>query len=479
MPFHFINNDDVLNDGVKKQIRSYAAVGRNKGRKISRRSRKDVSTLAATTPFRIPLTLVEELPAERHDSNEVIERPVGDGLFFPGLLPGESNGVVKKVISFMSAMRFPYELNHGLDYGGLGAPLCVQNMFIDEACFHSTMAMALLCMDNIVSQPGDKVLVLRHASNTVRLVNQKLSLNRAVNDLTIAAVVSMAQYEYRQNKLQQGSAHVQGLWQIVQLRGCLSNPISSTAGLVQKILRIDLEYALQLGSPTLFSLEEVEMACKPVAHFPSLRLPSDPSNYPQTLEPYTLKALPAKDRDLFIDVLLLASLLNKAIAGVAPKLHAVELDQDMILLGYRLLRLKPLGLPPGTSRLQHRVHLGMAAFLMTFLHGWDGSVTQNDALVGLLLSEVQRPFNSDENDLETFLWLLFIGAASLSLWKHPKWISITKDILQGLKVKRWEDVKELLARYPWVNAVHDPAGQELWHGSNDGNCSGLCEVCDP
>lgn len=185
-----------------------------------------------------------------------------------------------------------------------------------------------------------------------------------------------------------------------------------------------------------------------------------------------MKTLPAKYLDLFVDVLFLASLLNDATAGVAPKINAIELDQDIILLGYRLLELKPLGLPLGISRLQHRVHLGMATFLMTFLHGWDDSDAQNDVLAGLLLSEVQQPFNTDENDLETLLWLHFIGAASLSLWKHPTWISITKYTLQGLKVKRWEDVRNLLAGYPWVNAVHDTAGLALWHGSNDGNCSG-------
>lgn len=99
------------------------------------------------------------------------------------------------------------------------------------------MAMALLCLHNLVSQPEDKLLVLRHASHAVRLVNQKLSLNRAVTDPTITAVVSMAQYEHRQNRFQQGSAHVQGLWQMVQLRGGLSNLMSSTAGLGQKTLR--------------------------------------------------------------------------------------------------------------------------------------------------------------------------------------------------------------------------------------------------
>lgn len=31
-------------------------------------------------------------------------------------------------------MGFSPELSNGLDYGELSAPVCVQNMFVDEAC---------------------------------------------------------------------------------------------------------------------------------------------------------------------------------------------------------------------------------------------------------------------------------------------------------------------------------------------------------
>ncbi|OKP08240.1 hypothetical protein PENSUB_5607 [Penicillium subrubescens] len=47
----------------------------------------------------------------------------------------------------------------------------------------------------------------------------------------------MAQYEHHQNRFQQGSAHVQGLWQISQLRGGVSNLTGSPSGLGQKMLR--------------------------------------------------------------------------------------------------------------------------------------------------------------------------------------------------------------------------------------------------
>jgi hypothetical protein len=187
----------------------------------------------------------------------------------------------------------------------------------------------------------------------------------------------------------------------------------------------------------------------------------------------SFEALSDNWRDILVDVLFLASLLNNAIAGVAPRMNAVELHQDIIFLGYRLVKLNPLGFPLGVSSLENRVHLGLAAFLMIFLLSWDCRVVKNGLLSELLLSEVQQPFSARQDDQGTLLWLLFIGAASSGMSKHPIWVSTTKHTLQGLKVKSWEDVKKLLAGFPWVNAIHDTAGRALWHGSMDVDPSGI------
>jgi hypothetical protein len=83
-------------------------------------------------------------------------------------------------------------------------------------------------------------------------------------------------------------------------------------------------------------------------------LQSDDSILPQALGQYPARALPANYRDLFVDVLFLASLLNSAILGNAPKMDAVELYQDIIFLGYPLVNLRPLGLPAGSRGFRTR-----------------------------------------------------------------------------------------------------------------------------
>ncbi|KAI5918725.1 hypothetical protein F4810DRAFT_704032 [Camillea tinctor] len=462
MPFEFINNNNPPNDATRKRIRSHAALGENKGKRISRPSRKDALRTIITS-FRIPT--VKEEASETTCKGLYVERPVDDGLFLSGLLPGESKGLVKKVISFMSSIRFSSELGNGLDYTGLSTPICVQYMIFTDA-----MATAISCLNNLVSKPEGVLQAMHHVSHTFRLVNQKLSSQSAVTDLTIGVIVSMAQYEQNQTQFQQGSVHVRGLRRITQLRGGMLELTTSSAGLVQKMLRVDLEYSLQLGSPTLFTVEEALVGCKTTTPFSSLYPSLVREVHTVILEQHQFKVLPENFRGLLMDMMFLATLLNNAISGVIPKVDATDFHKDIISLGYRLVKLEPLGLPLGTCSLQNKLHLGLTAFLTTFLQGWDGQIPHNELLSRKLFSEIQTPFLYEQQGSQgILLWLLFVGATSSGLWKHPAWVSITKHTLNDLEIENWEDVKKVLVRFPWVNAIHDAAGQALWRGANEGH----------
>lgn len=166
-------------------------------------------------------------------------------------------------------------------------------------------------------------------------------------------------------------------------------------------------------------------------------------------------------------MMFLASLVNHAIAGVVPKMNVIEFHNDILVLGYRLLKLKPLGIPPRTCQLQNGTHLGLTAFLMTFLQGWDGRVASNALLSKLLLAEAHRSRSMARDNQEMLLWLLHIGAASCGLWEDPLWVTITKHTLHELGIQSWENVKVILAQFPWVDAVHDSSGRTLWRVCNE------------
>ncbi|KAE8343120.1 hypothetical protein BDV24DRAFT_129712 [Aspergillus arachidicola] len=463
MPFEFINNNDLVDDDTRKRIRGHAALGRNKGKRVSRPSRKSVS-MTARTLFRIPMIVKGASVTPKESCN--IERPIDDGLILPGILPEESKGLVKKVTAFMNAIKFSPDVSNGLDYAGLGSPLCVHYMFVDEACFHGVMATALLHLNNLISRPEGLLEARRHISHTFRLVQQKLSGPGAVADETIAVIVSMTQCEHFQHRYQEGSVHVQGLLRIAQLRGGLLQLIASGSGLAQKVLRVDLENSLQLGSPTVFSLDEALVGCKTATPFPSLHVRSESEKHSLAPTHGQSQVLPASLRNILVDMLFLASMLNNAIAGVLPKINAADFYDDIISLGYRLLNVKPLSSTDGICSLQNKVHLGLTAFLVTFLQDWDGQIVRNDLLSSVLLAEVQQPLSSEQDIQEILVWLLFIGSASSCLWKHPAWVLTTRRTLLGLGVSSWENIKSILSRFPWVDVVHDTAGQALWYASN-------------
>lgn len=345
------------------------------------------------------------------------------------------------------------------------------------------MATALLCLDNLVSKPDGKLQAMRHASNTFCLLQQKISLQSVITDLTIAAVIGMAQYEHQLHQFQQGSVHVHGLWRMAQLRGGILKLMEGQSGLGEKILRyvrsgtirryvfctyihvsrVDLEYALQLGTPTLFRLEEAEWAFMGMRQFSDVHAQPNGKDYFPRSQQHILGSLPINLRDLFLDVLFLASSLNNAMTGDSPKLGVFQLHQNIILLGYRLVKLKPLGLPLRSSSLDNRVHLGLAAFLASFLQGWDGQISPNHLLSRSLLASVHQHLSAEQNEQELSLWALFIGAVLPSSWNDSTWVLKTRVTLKALGIDSWGDIRDILGKYPWVNAIHDPPGQTLWY----------------
>ncbi|GIK05403.1 hypothetical protein Aspvir_009512 [Aspergillus viridinutans] len=273
----------------------------------------------------------------------------------------------------------------------------------------------------------------------------------------------MAQYERHQNQYQRGFVHVQGLRRMVQLQGGVLQVSKSHHILVQKMLRIDLEYSLQLGSATLFSLEDAMKENKTINELYGDLKRQNHADSSKHYWPPLLGNLRGDIQDIFMDVTSLASILNDAMHGVSPKLDSCTFHSDLLVLGYRLVNMYTLGGCRPQCAIENGIHLGLTAFLVTFLPGLDRRIAHNALLYKLLLNTAQA-FPDDGLDVqEILLWMLYIGAASSSqLGAHPTWISKSKETIDTLKLSTWEQVQDMLAKYPWVNAVHDTAGKALW-----------------
>jgi len=99
--------------------------------------------------------------------------------------------------------------------------------------FYCTAAMSLVAF-NSRSQDQEAFHLLAFA---FRLLNRKLSGGDALEDPTIAAVVTMTHYERLRGEYRKGLVHLRGIQRMVEMRGGISQLTKTRPGLTQKIFR--------------------------------------------------------------------------------------------------------------------------------------------------------------------------------------------------------------------------------------------------
>ena len=227
--------------------------------------------------------------------------------------------------------------------------------------------------------------------------------------------------------------------------------------------RTDLEYALHQGSATRFSIREIEASSTAMFGLPNVLRREDGDEKLPVLYSWLLRQLGVDLQNLLIEITDLAWLVNDASAKDRPKFSAFPFHDKLLLLGYRLIHTSPLGGPRPISHVEDMVHLGLTAFIITFLRGFDRQIPNIPILSDLARAAAQENFENEQENQEVLLWTLFIGAASIFRQSDDAWlIPKTARAIHALDLYTWEDVVRTLLKFPWVNAVHDKAGQALW-----------------
>jgi hypothetical protein len=230
--------------------------------------------------------------------------------------------------------------------------------------------------------------------------------------------------------------------------------------------RTDLEYALHQGTATRFSIEDIVASSTAMLGLPKdLRRGDETPNLP-ALNSRLLRLLSADLRNLLTDITDLAWLVNNVNAKDGPNLSGFPFHDNLLLLGYRLIYTSPLGGPRPVSQVENVVHLGLTAFVITFLRGFDRKLPDIRILSDLTRSAAQGNFDDKQENQELLLWILFIGATSIfrepdDAWLVPK----TIQAIHALDICTWDDLVRTLMIFPWVNTIHGEAGQALWHRS--------------
>lgn len=184
---------------------------------------------------------------------------------------------------------------------------------------------------------------------------------------------------------------------------------------------------------------------------------------PKTFHSRQFRIMSIELQRLFVDLTSLAWRLNDARTGLQPKINDRIYYYTVLLHGYRLVNFSPLNGPRPTSGLENAIHLGLTAFIMTLFLGFDFKIKDVSLASDLARAAVQGQFDEEQEGQKLLLWVLFMGGASIfsqadDVWLNPKIAST----MHALDLHTWQDVSQVLAKFPWVHATHDKAGQALW-----------------
>lgn len=299
---------------------------------------------------------------------------------------------------------------------------------------------------------------LYHLSRSLRLVNQRLAGGRelALSDTTLGAVIVMTQHERLLGYHGHALIHFEGLQRIIALRGGILNLLLDAPGLAQKALRADFDFALQFGSPTRFDADCVPG--KATLEWLHEKHRGSRASSPNT--PAFLACLDQNLRRVYADISTIAWLVNDN----AARVDDFDFHNLLLLVGYRLLKARPLNAPiEATDKLELLLHLGLAALISMFFASL--KPLNMVFLRRCIISAIQDENYGDREEQELLLWLLFVGKSSVfrekdeDIWLVPK----ISQIATQLDLFTWDHVFVTLQKLPWVGAFLDDTAKRLWN----------------
>jgi hypothetical protein len=318
---------------------------------------------------------------------------------------------------------------------------------------------------------------ISHLNQAISLVNQSLQTADALSNSNIAVVNFLIVRELVGEEKSTAEVHMKGLQKIVELRGGLSqlrDPLLTlkickyvfltVRGIDGHLIldRTDLDFSLHYGTPTCFyrdRMPEVALALASEGFFMNANL-GDPRPRFSTLH--------ASLQQILLDVNSIASHFNSD--QIAFRVDPQMLQEITVSVGCRLVRFHTLAGPPLKGRCESAYHIGLAAFVGTlFLQFGRRRYLKYKLIAQSIRDVVERGLNEEDADL--FMWLLFIGGVSVLAGPDKAWlVPKIHQAARSLGITTWDGVQQCLVLFPWIKALHDEAGRELWtlamaHGS--------------
>lgn len=171
---------------------------------------------------------------------------------------------------------------------------------------------------------------------------------------------------------------------------------------------------------------------------------------------------------LFTDLKALAAHLNDSAAGRRPKLSVRQLREGFLAMGYRLTSVRPFSHPPSLRLGEDALYAGMACSVTTLLPGLDGMTPKLAVLrdvVRRVWSDERLVLPVDEQLQRILLWLLFAGETAALFQDQAEQVWVARRVRStalALGLRTWQDIRDLLANFMWVECIQDETGLALW-----------------
>jgi hypothetical protein len=320
---------------------------------------------------------------------------------------------------------------------------------------------------------------LRHLRRTMQLLQERLQDSaRQLEDATASVVITLAMMADVVGDSQASKTHVDGLREMVRLRGGMKS-MQSNRDVQLKLCRY-VKLTISSGScwtnapsiPRLDLAWSIKHGCKPVffdgdvswSRFfddnPNLKIvpgQAGPDTPPQD-DPLSecLQTVDIKLRNVYADTHDFAHAANAFINGKDK--FPPEVFQEVIMsIQYRLLLLE---YPLETQPFEEILRTGLLAFQTSVFLLIPGLKINCDFLRGRLRLAVDALEASTRVMRDLKLWLLLVGCVATMDFGHGWLVGNVKALTAG--EGDWEQVRERMRGIMWIDAVHDVPGRQMF-----------------
>ncbi|KAF2451561.1 hypothetical protein P171DRAFT_515562 [Karstenula rhodostoma CBS 690.94] len=450
--FCFVNGTHV-DKLTKKRMRRHVMMGKNAGRTIQRKSRRDIVPYQVTKIAAVSSVAICQQPAFdryayvdnfREDS---IYNDVLFGLSFPVQLTSHFAEVISNFFLFIAHKLYPIALGISMEKSKY---TWMSILMSDKAAFYCNLALMQACNELFLGGGEKSPEAMYHLSNSLKYVRKRLESEEALSDSTMGIVMSLITQEQCRQQHKAARIHLDGLSQMVKLRGGLDS-LEGCLPILLKACKTDLMYALQCEDTPRFYRSKMPHV---ISLLRALDLPFDrEAARKQVQHPKLDPAL----LDVLIDIICASTLFSDL-----PSTQKVDLylfQELLVSICYRLLAIPYSHHPP---RIEDSYHVGLMIFMMSlFLQVGSQRIMSYRNVTRRLKRVLESDFLDGEDDLR--LWLLMMGSVWVADDEDADWLMpMVCAQTRKMELRSWSEAREVVERWPWIGALHDALGRLVW-----------------